>query len=177
MKPRFEHGACSRTFSGGALKLFEEPEVGGLTKGPRITLGTAQTPSSQGSICQTQARECPVATRIPPEERSAYEYKLVREVLRALQRIDRCNLPNTIGAELLVRRRSMLVEARASFPSNPGYSAASIMVGWAVTLLSFTASRLKDEAAILKGERKAFDESRLGGKGQPPQDEDKDVKD
>eukprot|EP00959_Pyramimonas_sp_CCMP1952_P412181 8637224-Pyramimonas_sp.AAC.1 len=79
MKSRFEHGACSRTFNAGVLRLFEEPEVDGHTKGPRIPLGTAQTPRSQGPICQTQARECPVATRIPPEKRSVHEYKLVRK--------------------------------------------------------------------------------------------------
>ncbi|CAK0838288.1 unnamed protein product [Prorocentrum cordatum] len=160
MKSRFEHGACSRTFNAGVLGLFEEPEVDDRTKGPRIPLGTAQTPRSQGSIWQTQARECPVATRIPPGKRSVREFKLVREVLKAWQRIDRCNLANTMGADLLVRRRSLLGGARASFPSNSGYSTTNIMMGWAVALLSVTASRLKDKAAVLKGERKAFVESR-----------------
>ena len=96
--------------------------------------------------------------------------------------IDQCNLPNLVGAELLVRRKSVLEEAHASSPSNPGYSAADIMMGWAETrgtgstpdaLMSYTANRLKDKAAILKEKRKAVDESRLGGKGQPSKDKDK----
>ncbi|CAK0818882.1 unnamed protein product, partial [Prorocentrum cordatum] len=108
---------------------------------------------------------------------SVDECKLVCEVLKVLQRIDRCNLPNTVGVELLVRRKSVLEEAHASSPSNPDYSAANIMMDWAETLMSYTANRLKDKAAILKEERKAVDESMLGGKSQPPKDKDKGTKD
>ncbi|CAK0873426.1 unnamed protein product [Prorocentrum cordatum] len=185
MKPRFEHGVRSRTFNDGVLELFEEPDLDGFPKGPRITLGTAQTLRSQGLTWQTQAREWPVAARIPPGDRSVHEYKLICEVLNALQCVDQCNLPNLVGAELLVRRKSVLEEARASSPSNPDYSAADIMMGWAETrgtgstpesLMSYTADRLKDKAAILKEKRKAVDESRLGGKGQPSKDKDKGAK-
>ncbi|CAK0827108.1 unnamed protein product [Prorocentrum cordatum] len=185
MKPRFEHGVRSRTFNDRVLELFEEPDLDGFPKGPRITLGTAQTLRSQGLTWQTQAREWPVAARIPPGDRSVHEYKLICEVLNALQCIDQCNLPNLVGAELLVRRKSVLEEAHASSPSNPDYSAADIMMGWAETrgtgstpesLMSYTANRLKDKAAILKEKRKAVDESRLGGKGQPSKDKDKGTK-
>ncbi|CAK0810777.1 unnamed protein product, partial [Prorocentrum cordatum] len=185
MKPRFEHGVRSRTFNDGVLELFEEPDLDGFPKGPRITLGTAQALRSQGLTWQTQAREWPVAARIPPGGRSVHEYKLICEVLNALQCIDQCNLPNLVGAELLVRRKSVLEEAHASSPSNPDYGAADIMMGWAETrgtgstpesLMSYTANRLKDKAAILKEKRKAVDESRLGGKGQPSKDKDKGTK-
>ncbi|CAK0905525.1 unnamed protein product, partial [Prorocentrum cordatum] len=185
MKPRFEHGVRSRTFNDGVLELFEEPDLDGFPKGPRITLGTAQSLRSQGLTWQTQAREWPVAARIPPGDRSVHEYKLICEVLNALQCIDQCNLPNLVGAELLVRRKSVLEEAHASSPSNPDYSAADIMMSWAETrgtgstpesLMSYTANRLKDKGAILKEKRKAVDESRLGGKGQPSKDKDKGTK-
>eukprot|EP00959_Pyramimonas_sp_CCMP1952_P179905 3762119-Pyramimonas_sp.AAC.1 len=55
MKPRFEHGVRCRTFNDGVLELFEEPDLDGLPKGPRITHGSAQTPRSQGLTWQTQA--------------------------------------------------------------------------------------------------------------------------
>ena len=68
-------------------------------------------------------------------------------------------------------------------PSNPDYSAADIMMGWAETkgtgsrpeaLMSYTANRLKDKVAISKEKRKALDEPRLGGKGKPGNGEEPD---
>ncbi|CAK0792708.1 unnamed protein product, partial [Prorocentrum cordatum] len=145
LKPRFEHGVRNRSINDGALEMFEEPGLDGFPKGPRVTLGTAATLRSQGLAWQTQ-----------------------------------CNLPNLVGAELLVRRKSVLEEARSSSPSDPDYSALDIMMGWAETqgmgsmpdaLMSCTANRLKDKAAISKEKRKAIYELRLGGKYGPGKDQ------
>ncbi|CAE7255770.1 hmgA [Symbiodinium natans] len=95
-------------------------------------------------------------------DRSVYEMEVITRVLEAFITVDQINIPNLKGCELLVRRWQLIREAHRLSPTNPDYSAADVIMGWAYrkgdgvepTLARYVASELRDQASIAKEARK-----------------------
>ena len=111
-------------------------------------------------------------------DRSVYEMEVITRVLEAFITVDQINIPNLKGCELLVRRWQLIREAHRLSPTNPDYSAADVIMGWAYrkgdgvepTLARYVASELRDQASIAKEARKAREEQenrRGGGRRNP----------
>ena len=94
----------------------------------------------------------------------------MRRILESMLTIDQMNVPALQSAELLIRRMMVIREAHKVSPSAPDYSSADIMMGWqyrrsaqavVTAMASYVAIELKNEAAILKESRKAWEEAQL----------------
>ena len=95
---------------------------------------------------------------------------MLGEVIHALSCVDQLNGTNLVGLAIAMRRRAVITDAHRMSHSNPDYSASEIMMGLggrrggaavASALQTFTANKLRDNAAIMKEKRKATDEARL----------------
>ena len=138
--------------------------------GPRTVKTDMEALRRKGLTTQTSTSSWTESAGIPRGDRSIHEYDILGEILFALLCIDQCNISNLVGAEIACRRRSVIVEAHAISPANPDYSAADEMmglggrrgsVGVSPALQTYTAGRLRDQAAILKEKRKSAEETRL----------------
>ena len=101
---------------------------------------------------------------------SAKTYASHTRATGSMVTIDQIKVPALQSAELLIRRMMVIREAHKVSPPAPDYSSADIRMGWqyrrsaqgvVTAMASYVAIELKNEAAILKESRKAWEEAQL----------------
>ena len=140
---------------------------GGLQlDGPPSCLGVLKGMVARGLTPVTDHERWVRTSELAKGDRSVYEMEVITRVMEALVMIDQVNVPNLVGAELLMRRWQVIREAHRISPGAPDYGAADIVMGWTYRrgdgvhqpLAKYVADEVKDQAAIAKESRKAKEE-------------------
>ena len=167
---KYQAGKRYRDFGDCVTLLTEDRNLDGFPEGPRTALEELVQIKRQGLTPQTFTAAWVETCSIPKGDRSVYEMEVLGEVIHALLCVDQLNGTNLVGVAIAMRRRAVIIDAHRISPSNPDYSASEIMMGLggrrggaavASALQTFTANKLRDNAAIMKEKRKATDEARL----------------
>ena len=167
---RYEGGKRYRDYNASVELLEEEPSLDSFPDGPRTLVKTLRGLKRQYLTPQTFTANWVRTCEVGKGDRSVFEMEVIGEVLTALLCVDQLNVANLVGAEILARRRAVIIEAHRVAPGNPDYSASEIMMGLGSraggssieeALQKFTAKKLKERAAIDKEKRKASEEASL----------------
>ena len=160
-------------FNEAVSKMFESEMDDFELSGPRTTMWWLRAVARTGSAPIARHYRWVREAEIPGGDRSIYEHEVYSRALEAGACYDGLNLPNLALAEIMVRRLQLIEEAHVDSPSAPSYEGAEHFAGHgekkggaliAPKLQEHVASKMREEAAILK-ERRKVREARTLGKG------------
>ena len=92
------------------------------------------------------------------------------EILEKAAVEDQLNFPNLTSMEIVTRRLTVIEEVHAANPTNPDYTGSDVVMGlgkrrggalFNPALSAYSATRMRDEAAVAKERRKAREERTL----------------